>query len=111
MRGALVVMGLALSAGACAGPPRAPAGSCMQQTMDSLQLEGLSDLRRHCVAAGTIAARCGSTDAFVAGHAKEAADFFGPGDVSREDLRANRAGRNCARTGERLDECCARAGY
>ncbi len=109
---ALLLCGLA--ACACSAPPRAPESSCMQRTVDSLALEGLSDLRKHCLAAGAIAIRCGSGTAFVAGYAKEFADAFGPGDASRRDLAAGAAGRRCA--GQSADEqllpaCCAEAGY
>lgn len=103
----------ALAAG-CAAQPRAPASSCMQRTVDALALEGLPGPRRHCLAAGAIAIRCGPADALVAGYAKEIADAFGPGDASRADLAANAAGRECAaRSADEvaLPECCARAGH
>ena len=109
---ALLLCGLLL--GGCSANPRAPESSCMQRTMDSLALEGNTDLRRHCIAAGAIAIRCGSFDAFVAGHAKEIADAFGPGDASRRDLAANQAGRRCAQRSadeQRLADCCGAAGY
>jgi hypothetical protein len=108
-REAVLLLAAVLSG--CAGMPRAPADSCMQQAVDSLQLEGLPPLRKHCLAAGTIAARCGGSQAVVAGYAKEIADALGPGDASRDDLRANRAGRECATASDPLADCCARAGY
>lgn len=86
----------------------------MQRTMDSLDLAGLSDVRMHCLAAGTIAIRCGGGSALLAGYGKELADLFGAGTAERRDLRANRAGRQCAATGlaeEELPDCCAQAGY
>ncbi len=100
--------------GACSANPRAPESSCMQRAVDSLALEGLSDTRRHCLAAGTIAIRCGTGSAFIAGHMKEISDAFGPGDAAGRDLSANKAGRNCA--AQSADEsvlgaCCAEAGY
>jgi hypothetical protein len=109
---ALVLCGLA--AAACSSPPRAPESSCMQRTVDSLALAGLADLRKHCLAAGAIAIRCGGGSAFVASYAKEIADAFGPGDTSRRDLAASAAGRACA--GRSPDEqllpaCCTEAGY
>lgn len=98
----------------CTSPPRAPSGSCIQQTMDSLKLGGLAGDRQHCVASGTIALRCGRVSAFTAGYGKELADFFGPGLVQRRDIRANAGGRDCAArvTGEGdLAACCAASGY
>lgn len=86
----------------------------MQQTMDSLQLSGMVDDRKHCLASGVIAIRCGEFSAFLAGWGKEAADIFGPGDPSWHDLKADRAGRNCARlsTDEvAIPECCMKSGY
>jgi hypothetical protein len=86
----------------------------MQRTMDSLQLDGMSDDRRHCFASGTIALRCGRVSAFLAGWGKEVADIFGPGDPSWRDLRADRAGRECARRDaaeKLLPECCVNSGY
>jgi hypothetical protein len=86
----------------------------MQRTVDSLRLDGLPDVRKHCLAAGTIAMRCGGTSSFMAGYGKELADVFGPGNAERRDLAANKAGRDCA--GQSADEnalgaCCAAAGY
>jgi hypothetical protein len=94
--------------------PRASAGSCIQRTVDSLQLDGLPDARRHCLAAGTIAIRCGGASAFMAGYGKELSDVFGPGDAEWRDIVANRAGRRCAGQGTDaalLSACCEQAGY
>lgn len=114
-RGLLVaILACTVLLGACSANPRAPESSCMQRTVDSLALDGNTDLRKHCLAAGAIAIRCGGGDAFMAGYAKEIADAFGPGDASRRDLAANRAGRGCAQrvAGEQgLQECCAGMGY
>jgi hypothetical protein len=106
----LCLVGLALAS--CASAPRAPASSCMQQTVDSLELSGLSEDRKHCLASGSIALRCGSASAWAAGYGKEVADLFGPGRFQRRDLVANAAGRRCA--GYSPDErdlaaCCAAA--
>jgi len=99
---------------ACASQPRAPEGSCMQRTMDSLDLSGLPSPRMHCVAAGTIEQRCGWFASVAAGLGKEFADAFGPGDAQWSDLKANAAGRDCARRADdpaALPDCCAAAGY
>lgn len=103
----------AIVVAACATTPRAPESSCMQQTVDSLELDGLPGPRQHCLAAGAIALRCGGVSAFVAGYGKEFADLFGPGSFQRQDLQANRIGRKCAsRVGseDRLAACCADEG-
>jgi hypothetical protein len=110
----LLRLALPLFVSACAAMPRAPADSCMQQTMDSLEVGGLADMRQHCLAAGTIAIRCGGLSATMAGYGKELADVFGPGDAEWRDVAANRAGRRCA--GRSKDEavlsaCCEREGY
>jgi hypothetical protein len=108
----LCLVGLALAS--CASAPRAPASSCMQQTVDSLELSGLSEDRKHCLASGSIALRCGSASAWAAGYGKEVADLFGPGRFQRRDLQANSVGRDCAsRSAEdnELPACCAGAGY
>jgi len=105
---------LPVALGACAASPRAPASWCMQRTVDALALDGLPDARRHCLAAGAIAARCGNVSAMLAGQAKELADLFGPGDASRADLAANAAGRRCgqrSRDPGSIAACCAESGY
>jgi hypothetical protein len=82
--------------------------------MDSLHLEGLADARQHCFAAGTIAIRCGSGSAWLAGFGKEFADLFGTGDAEWRDISANRAGRRCAARSKDealLNTCCEHAGY
>jgi hypothetical protein len=110
----VVVAALATILSACSANPRAPESSCMQRAVDSLALDGLPDIRKHCLAAGTIVIRCGSGSALVAGYMKEIADVFGPGDASGRDLSANTAGRRCAeRSAEEsaLFACCAEAGY
>lgn len=129
IKGRLLVCLLALVTTTCATLPRAPAGSCMQRTVDSLHLSGLPGNRQHCLASGTIALRCGSASAWMAGYGKEMADLFGHGRFQRQDLRANAAGRECAASlaeeslagealtdqapvsDERLADCCAARGY
>jgi hypothetical protein len=100
-----------LVAAACSTMPRAPAGSCIQQTFDGLDLAGLDDTHRHCYASAMIARRCGNFDAWSAGLGKELSDLAGAGDPSRADLRANRAGRDCARSSAEADllACCRAA--
>ncbi|MEZ5564735.1 MAG: hypothetical protein R3F24_04120 [Gammaproteobacteria bacterium] len=86
----------------------------MQQAVDTLDLDGLTDSRKHCLASGTITQLCGQTSAWMAGYAKEMADLLGPGDFSRQDLRADRAGRTCGTRNfdsQSLVLCCAAAGY
>jgi len=105
---------LALVLVSCASAPRAPASTCMQQTLESLDLAPLSGDRKHCLASGSIALRCGPASAWIAGYGKEFADLFGPGSFQKRDLQANAAGRQCASTvaGEAdLVACCASTGY
>ena len=105
---------LALVMVSCASMPRAPASSCMQQTLDSLDLAPLSGDRKHCLASAAIALRCGSASAWIAGYGKEFGDLFGPGSFQQRELEANAAGRRCGATvaGEAdLPACCAVAGY
>lgn len=110
----LVGLGLVASCASCASAPRAPASSCMQQTVNSLDFTAASGDRRHCLASGSIALRCGSASAWVAGYGKEFGDLLGPGSFQRRDLQANSAGRRCAASvaGEaELGACCAAAGF
>lgn len=108
----LGLIGLALAS--CASAPRAPASSCMQQAVDSLELSGLSGDRKHCLASGSIALRCGHASAWAAGYGKEVADLFGPGRFQQRDLQANSAGRDCASRSpdeQELPACCGDAGF
>jgi hypothetical protein len=105
---------LALVLAACASTPRAPSSTCMQRTVDDLQLAGLANDRQHCLASGAIARRCGAASAWLAGYGKEIGDLFGPGRFQRRDLSANAAGRECGGTvadEAGLADCCASAGY
>lgn len=118
IRAGILLTGAAMLLSACSANPRAPDSFCMQRAVDGLALDGLPDGRRHCLAAGTIAGRCGAGPAFIAGYAKETADAFGPGDASSRDIAANKAGRDCARQlggvnagQDELAACCMQAGY
>jgi hypothetical protein len=105
---------LALVLVSCASTPRAPASTCMQQTVNSLDLAPLSGDRKHCLASATISLRCGSSSAWVAGYGKEFGDLFGPGSFQQRDLQANAAGRRCgalAVSEADLPACCADAGF
>jgi len=109
-----VLAACALAVVSCASTPRAPADSCMQQAVDSLDLALMSGDRQHCMASGTIASRCGSASAWIAGYGKELGDLFGPGSFQQRDLAANSAGRQCGvatDTEAGLAACCAEAGY
>lgn len=105
---------LALVIVSCASTPRAPASTCMQQTVNSLDLDRLSGDRKHCLASATIALRCGPASAWIAGYGKEFGDLFGPGSFQQRDLRANAGGRRCAVSAASesdLPACCADAGF
>jgi hypothetical protein len=104
---------LALSLAGCASPPERPASStlgCAQAVVATLPT-GLTDPEKHCLASAGIARQCSPFEAWLAGLGKEARDALGDGDAAREDLKANRLGRQCAEkpddAGEML-ECCRR---
>lgn len=111
-----VVVGAALAVAGCASvQPRAAPGSyeCMAAVRDSLPADA-PDPRKHCLASGGIVLRCSSTEAVMAGWGKEIEDFFGRGDASSEDLKADAAGRACAKGAKDdsgLAQCCEAAGY
>ena len=98
----------------CASDPQRPAVStvgCAQAVVAQLPA-GLSDPEKHCVASAGIARQCSPFEAWLAGWGKEAQDAFGGGNASREDLDADRRGRQCAAEPggpETLVECCRRA--
>ncbi len=105
---------LALLIASCASTPRAPASTCMQQAVNSLELDPLSGDRKHCLASATISLRCGSASAWIAGYGKEFGDLFGPGSFEQRDLKANAAGRRCGASAVSeadLSACCADAGF
>jgi hypothetical protein len=70
--------------------------------------------RAHCLASGLIARYCSVSEAHLAGAGKELRDLLGEGDAESSDLRANRAGIDCARRSQddqELVRCCADGGY
>lgn len=104
---------LALGLAGCASTPERPASStlgCAQAVVATLPA-GLTDPEKHCLASAGIALHCSPFEAWLAGWGKEARDALSDGDASREDLQANRLGRQCAEkpadAGEML-ECCRR---
>jgi hypothetical protein len=114
--GALGMMALAsLSAAGCAPLPAyeaRPARSslgCMQAAIEGRDLIHLPDSEAHCLAAGLIARHCSVTEAMMASIGKEIRDAFGGGDAEWRDLRNDRRGIACARTGsgeDALRSCC-----
>jgi hypothetical protein len=97
------------------GPRPAPSfAGCARAAVAAVVTEDMSDKRKHCTGAGSIAALCSVAEARLAAYGKEAADALGDGDAESEDLRADRAGIECARrdpSREAVFECCAAAGY
>jgi hypothetical protein len=74
----------------------------------------LPEKRAHCLASGLIARYCSVSEAHLAGAGKELRDLLGDGNAETGDLRANRAGIDCAREAEddeRLARCCSDRGY
>jgi hypothetical protein len=85
----------------------------MVAVRDSIPPQGY-DKRAHCLVAGSIAQRCSSFEADLAGIGKELSDIFNHGDPSWADWRADRVGIKCAKRGrdpKQLAECCKDAGY
>jgi hypothetical protein len=105
---------LLLCLAGCATDPQRPAPSsagCARAVVARLP-PGLSDPEKHCVASAGIARQCSPFEAWLAGWGKEAQDALGRGDASREDLEANRIGRDCALADGAPDaalECCRHA--
>lgn len=74
----------------------------------------LPEKRAHCLASGLIARYCSVSEAHLAGTGKELRDLLGAGDAESGDLRANRAGIDCARQSQddhALTRCCSERGY
>ena len=74
----------------------------------------LSDVRKHCIAAGLIARYCSVSEAYLAGSAKELRDLLGTGDAAWSDWQADRAGIGCAKQSQNdtdISVCCSERGY
>lgn len=105
---------LALALPGCADVAQRPAVStvgCAQAVVATLP-PGLTDPEKHCLASAGIARQCSHFEAWLAGWGKEVRDAFGPGDAAREDLVADRLGRQCAAQPVSTDElidCCRRS--
>jgi hypothetical protein len=104
----------------CAGvpnrPPRLESSSygCMRAVVRDKLPANLPDKRAHCLASGLIARYCSVSEARLAGAGKEFRDLLGAGDAESSDLRANRAGIECARQVEDdqgVARCCSERGY
>jgi hypothetical protein len=97
----------------CASAPERPASStlgCAKAVVATLPT-GLTDPEKHCLGSAGIALQCSPFEAWLAGWGKEARDALGDGDAAREDLEANRLGRQCAeKPGDAggMLECCRR---
>jgi hypothetical protein len=85
----------------------------MRAVRDSLPAN-LNDKRAHCLAAGWIAQRCSTLEAYIAGAGKEISDLFTGGDAEWSDWRADRIGIVCAAKNTQADalpQCCMEHGY
>jgi hypothetical protein len=94
--------------------PRAARSSlgCIHAALAGSDFDGLSDAAAHCLATGLIARRCSATEALLASIGKELQDLVGPGDAEWRDLRADRAGVECAKQSANeaaLAACCVSA--
>jgi hypothetical protein len=105
---------LLFGVGSCAATPERPANStvaCAQAVVAALP-PGLSDPEKHCLASAGIARQCSLFEAWLAAWGKEVQDAFGAGDAAREDLVADRLGRQCAAqpgNPQQLLACCRRS--
>lgn len=87
---------------------------CARAAVAAVVTDEMSDKRKHCVGSANIARVCSVGEARVAAWGKELTDLFGGGDPDVEDLRADRAGVDCARQDPdpaRVAECCAARGH
>ena len=120
MRFAMWLMAAAALAACASTLPRAASTphACMAAVRNALPPDA-PDPRKHCLASAGIVLRCSSSEAVMAGWGKEIEDFFGHGDASSEDLKADAAGRACAKRSRdtlipdevALASCCEASGY
>ena len=108
---------LLLLLSACGTVPQRPerlddsSYGCMKAVLQRKLPANLADDEAHCVASGLIARYCSITESYLAGVGKELRDLVGPGDAEWRDLKADRAGIDCARhadSDEALAACCMR---
>lgn len=98
------------------GAPR-PATSflgCARAAVAAVVTDDMTDKRKHCTGAGSIARLCSVSEARLASYGKEFTDAFDGGDPDVEDLRADRTGIACAKVDPdpaRVLACCEAAGY
>lgn len=87
---------------------------CARAAVAEVVTDGMTDKRKHCVGAGNIARVCSVGEARVAAWGKEFTDIFDGGDPDADDLRADRAGIECAQRDPDPAEvlaCCEARGY
>jgi hypothetical protein len=113
------MLSLAVTLQACAtldGQARAarsPA-ACTRAAVAQVHAGVGGDKRAHCVGAARIAQRCSVSEAVLASYAKEIRDLFGRGNAEAADIRAGRAGIDCARADWGAADparCCEARGY
>jgi hypothetical protein len=106
-----LILSAALSAcSTLSGEPRAATSTlgCAQTVLASKVPAAKNDKYLHCMSAGMIARYCSVSEAYLASVGKEVKDLFTPGgDAEWADLRADREGVRCARSGD-PGACCAR---
>jgi hypothetical protein len=97
------------------GPRPAPSSvGCARAAVAAVVTDEMTDKRKHCTGAASIARVCSVGEARLAAWGKEFTDIFDGGDPDVEDLRADDAGIECAQRDPdpaRVLECCAAAGY
>jgi hypothetical protein len=85
---------------------------CMRAALAGYDFNARPDHEAHCLAAGLIARRCSSSEAWLASYGKELRDLLGQGDAEWRDVGSDRQGIQCARSATdetSLVECCERA--
>jgi hypothetical protein len=114
--GLLLILAMTGCASVPNRPPRLASSSygCMSAVVRDKLPAGLPEQRAHCLASGLIARYCSVSEAHLAGVGKEFRDLLGAGDAESSDLRANRAGIECARRAEDdhgVARCCSERSF
>jgi hypothetical protein len=94
--------------------PAASTLGCARAAVAEVVTDAMTDKRKHCTGAASIARLCSVGEARLASYGKEFTDIFDGGDPDVADLRADRAGIECAKAhpdSAQIADCCTAAGY
>jgi hypothetical protein len=109
----LLLPGLLMACSSVQPRPAHSSYGCMQAVRAQLPTDD-NDKRLHCLATAQITRQCSVSEAYLAGMGKELSDLFGSGDAEWADWQADRAGVNCGRAQNSMEDiqaCCAAKGY